>query len=185
MADKELRRLKRRDLLRMLLAQCEETERLQRESDEAKAELALLSESYERLKIKLNVKDERLNQKDVKIAELNRTIREMKESKAIELEKAGSIAEAALQLNGIFELAQQCADQYLMNVKRLAGEAEAKPSEPEGGTEGKQISFEAAWRAKARRRQEEIHAKRSPAAPAEAEALSGSVPLASSGDLHG
>ena len=120
MAERELQRLKRRELLRMLLVQCEEMERLQQEADEIKAELAVLTESYERLKIKLNVKDERLNQKDERIAQLNRTITEMRESKIIELEKAGSIAEASLRLNGIFETAQKCADQYLVIVKLLA-----------------------------------------------------------------
>ena len=34
MAERELRRLKRRDLLQMLLTQCEETERLQQEAAE-------------------------------------------------------------------------------------------------------------------------------------------------------
>ena len=41
-------------------------------------------------------------------------------SRAIEIEKAGSIAEAALALNGVFETAQKAADQYLENVRRLA-----------------------------------------------------------------
>ena len=76
MAERELQRLKRRELLRMLLVQCEEMERLQQEADEIKAELAVLTESYERLKIKLNVKDERLNQKDERIAQ--RTSTEMR-----------------------------------------------------------------------------------------------------------
>ena len=42
MAEKELRRLKRRDLLQMLVAQCEETERLQLEADQANAQLTEL-----------------------------------------------------------------------------------------------------------------------------------------------
>lgn len=125
MADKQLRRLRRRELLQMLIVQCEETERLQQELDETSARLAVLEESYERLKIKLNVKDERLNQKDAAIAELNETIEEMQTSKMIELNEAGSIAEAALRLNGIFEVAQKSAEQYLLNVKRICGEATA------------------------------------------------------------
>ncbi|MDO4308177.1 MAG: DNA repair protein [Eubacteriales bacterium] len=36
----------------------------------------------------------------------------------IRIENSGSIAEAALKLNGIFEAAQAAADQYLENVKR-------------------------------------------------------------------
>lgn len=35
--------------------------------------------------------------------------------------KAGSIAEAALQLNGIFETAQAAADQYLENIRYVQG----------------------------------------------------------------
>lgn len=123
MADKELKKLTRRELLQMLLVQCEESERLQRELDELTMEHEAMSESYERLKSKLNVKDERLNQKDAKIAALVNQIKEMKASRFIELTEAGSIAEAALRLNGIFEAAQQAADQYLMNIRKL-GEVE-------------------------------------------------------------
>ena len=43
-------------------------------------------------------------------------------SRVIEIENAGSIAEAALALNGVFEAAQKAADQYLENVRRLSGE---------------------------------------------------------------
>ena len=96
------------------LMQCEESERLQEELDQLMAEHEAMTESYERLKIKLNVKDERLNQKDTRIAELTKEIEEMKASRKIELAEAGSIAEAALKLNGIFEVAQQAADQYLL-----------------------------------------------------------------------
>lgn len=42
--------------------------------------------------------------------------------KAIRIEKAGSIAEAALALNGVFEAAQRAADQYLDNIRRMAEE---------------------------------------------------------------
>ena len=41
----------------------------------------------------------------------------------IELETAGSIAQAALQLNGVFEAADRAAAQYLENIRRLAEEA--------------------------------------------------------------
>lgn len=119
MNDRDLRRLKRRDLLKMLVVQCEETERLQQEAEQLQIRLREIEESYERLKSKLNVKDERLNQKDAKIAELTHTVEKLKTSKEIELKEVGSIAEAALQLNGIFEAAQRAADQYLMNVVSL------------------------------------------------------------------
>lgn len=38
------------------------------------------------------------------------------------IENAGSIAEAALQLNGVFQAAEEAAAQYLENVRRLSGE---------------------------------------------------------------
>lgn len=39
------------------------------------------------------------------------------ESRMLMIRDSGSIAEAALKLNGIFEAAQKAADQYLENVK--------------------------------------------------------------------
>ena len=41
-------------------------------------------------------------------------------NRRIMLRNAGSIAEAALQINEVFEAAQRAADQYLENVKRNA-----------------------------------------------------------------
>ena len=120
MADKELRKLNRRELLKMLLVQCEETERLKQESDDIREEFESMAKSYERLKKKLDLKDARLNEKDAKIAELRGQIEEIKRSKAIELEEAGSIAEAAIRINGVFEAAQRAAEQYLMNVRELS-----------------------------------------------------------------
>lgn len=46
--------------------------------------------------------------------------REELENRRIIAEKAGSIAEASLQLNKVFEAAQLAADQYLENVRHLS-----------------------------------------------------------------
>ena len=54
---------------------------------------------------------EKLNQS------LERALEEERANRTIMLEEAGSIAEAALRLNGIFEAAQAAADQYLENIK--------------------------------------------------------------------
>lgn len=43
-------------------------------------------------------------------------------SREIELQNAGSIAEAALRLNGVFEAAERAAQQYVENVRRLSEE---------------------------------------------------------------
>lgn len=138
MADKELRRLKRRELLEMLLVQCQEAERLQHESDKTREEFEVLSESYERLKKKLDVKDERLNQKDAKIAELRQEIEELKMSKETEmaeLKKAreaemaevGIIVEAALKLSEACEEARRASEQYLLKMGKLPERSRTVP----------------------------------------------------------
>lgn len=48
--------------------------------------------------------------------------REQLEDRRIEIERAGSIAEASLRLSGIFQAAQLAADQYLENVHRIVRE---------------------------------------------------------------
>ena len=44
------------------------------------------------------------------------------EDRTIALEQAGSIAEASLQINGVFRAAQDAAAQYLENIQRLSGQ---------------------------------------------------------------
>lgn len=78
MTNEELRKLKRGDLLELLIAQVKETEALQERLAQAEAEL---------------------------------------ENRQIRLDEAGNIAQAALQINGIFEAAQAAADQYLDSVR--------------------------------------------------------------------
>ena len=85
MTDKEIRKLRRRDLLEMLI-------------EAEKKNQALAAENEELLR--------------------------QKEAREICISKAGSIAEAALQLNGIFEAAQQAAGQYLDNLRRISEEPE-------------------------------------------------------------
>ena len=48
--------------------------------------------------------------------ELEKTKKELN-NKKITIKESGSIAEAALKLNQIFEIAQKAADQYLVNIK--------------------------------------------------------------------
>ena len=45
-------------------------------------------------------------------------------SREIQIENAGSIAEAALRLNGVFEATQRAADQYLENLRLLSEKRE-------------------------------------------------------------
>ena len=78
---KELRKLKRVDLMELLVSQAEEIEHLQNRVLEL---------------------EDQLKDRNILIA------------------KAGSIAEASLEINKIFEVAQKTADQYLENINRLA-----------------------------------------------------------------
>jgi len=43
----------------------------------------------------------------------------------IKIDTAGSIAEAALQLNGVFEAAQASCEQYMENIRKLSSRQEA------------------------------------------------------------
>jgi hypothetical protein len=80
MTEKELHKLKRAELLEMMLAQSREIEVLRARIEELETKLA---------------------------------------DREIRIRESGSIAEAALKLNGIFEAAQAAADQYLENIRRL------------------------------------------------------------------
>lgn len=51
-------------------------------------------------------------------AELDKTRAELND-RAIMLESCGNIAEASLKINRVFEAAQQAAEQYLANVRRI------------------------------------------------------------------
>lgn len=53
--------------------------------------------------------------------ELNKT-KELLTTKQIIISESGSIAEASLKLNNIFETAQLAANQYLENIKRIEKE---------------------------------------------------------------
>lgn len=126
MTNKELQKLGRRELLQLLLNQAKETERLTAELAEAQAQLQELTETYERLR-------ERLNHKDERIHELESTLEEEREKREIDLEDVGSIAEAALKLHGVFDAAQEAADFYLRSIRELypLPEGEELPPLPE------------------------------------------------------
>lgn len=95
MTDQEFKRLKRPELLEILLAQSREIDALR---------------------------------------EKNQQLTRQLESRRIELSRAGSIARAALELNGIFEKAQAAADMYLENVRQNAQQS-AKAQQPEQKTQ--------------------------------------------------
>lgn len=112
MTEKELHKLKREDLLKLLLAEVREADGVSRELEDLKMQYAQLSENYEKLR-------KRLDQKDLTIHRLRDILEAERMQRHIELREAGSIAEAALRLNGVFAAAQAAADQYLYNIRQL------------------------------------------------------------------
>ena len=85
MTPKELRRLRRSDLMEMLLQLSRENLQLRQDLEDARQQL---------------------------------------QEKYIKIEEAGSLAEAALRLNGIFEAAQAACDQYTESVRIRCRELE-------------------------------------------------------------
>ena len=86
MTDKELRRLRRDDLLQILISQQRQIDELTVSLEQAQGELG---------------------------------------KRNIAIEEAGSVAEAALRLNGVFEAAQASVDQYTQEMRDRADELRA------------------------------------------------------------
>lgn len=67
-------------------------------------------------------------QNEEKGAQIKRIQSEL-DDKTIKISNAGSIAEAAISLNKVFETAQSAAEQYLESVQKAAEESKAKQEE--------------------------------------------------------
>ena len=76
-----------------------------------------------------------LRRRNDALSEQNIQLRQELEDKALRLSTAGSIAEAALRVNGVFEAAQAAAEQYLASVQQLGGEVPPVAPAPEGAAE--------------------------------------------------
>ena len=59
----------------------------------------------------------------------NQALRQQLEDRTLRIASAGSIAEAAIQVSGVFEAAQAAADQYLASVKAATAEMVQKTDE--------------------------------------------------------
>lgn len=66
---------------------------------------------------------EQMKENDQLHAQLEAAQEQLAERK-IELDKAGSIAEASLQLNGVFQAAQDACAQYIENIEQLSARQE-------------------------------------------------------------
>ena len=95
MTDRELQKLKRVELLQLLVEQSRELDALRKELEETKKQLA---------------------------------------DRELHMQEAGSIAEASMQLNGVFEAAQRAADQYLESIRYQSEHVEEKCAALEAAT---------------------------------------------------
>lgn len=64
----------------------------------------------------------RQTQENEKLSQELQQCRAELDERRITAEKAGSIAQAALKLNGVFEAAQAAADQYVASVQQMSGD---------------------------------------------------------------
>lgn len=67
-----------------------------------------------------------LQKSEKALLERNAELEKQLESKELKISDAGSIAEAALAVNGVFETAQTAADQYLRQIQIVADGAKTE-----------------------------------------------------------
>ena len=134
MTVKELQRLKRQELLQLLLTQSKEAAELQADQEEADREILAFTDSNERLYAKVHEKDllidklsGRLDSKTVRIQELETGIERLRVHRQAEINRTDSVAGASLRLNGIFAAAQKAIDQYLYNIRQRCEAGRTRP----------------------------------------------------------
>jgi hypothetical protein len=147
MTEKELHKLSRHDLLHLLLTEVKENGSLHGQLDEVRNELEQTRESNDRLKIRINDREEQvqrlkekldkkdrlLDKKDAYISELEGRLDSYGDGNYVGPGGFGSLAEATLQLNGVFEAAQSAADQYINSIKAMYEKMAATKKIPENG----------------------------------------------------
>ena len=72
-----------------------------------------------------------LNQENESLREELAALQRKLEERAVLVNEAGSIAQAALALNGVFESAQAAAEQYLENIRLMSEKQSARYAEIE------------------------------------------------------
>ena len=65
-----------------------------------------------------------LSKENEQLRQRNSELENQLADRMLTLTNSGSLAEAVLHLNGVFQAAQEACDQYVYNVKRLCHQAE-------------------------------------------------------------
>ena len=127
MTEKELHKLRREDLLQLLLSQSRELERLQRECEGMREGRNEAVESLNRLKARLNEKDAQLDRLKEKLNEKDETIERLKarlDNKDDVINRLRSASRLVFnpdgtmgfRLDDIFEAAREAAENYVKNA---------------------------------------------------------------------
>ena len=114
MTEKDLRSLSRKELLELLIEQGRELEQLKSQREESLDHLRSEDEKKRNL-----LKAEHEKEIDALKKRLEETEKAL-QNREIAINEAGSIAVAALQINGVFEAAQAASQQYIENIRRLS-----------------------------------------------------------------
>ena len=113
MTEKELHRLRRQDLLQLLLSQSKEVAQMSEDMEALEAEKNDLIETNERLKGKLDEKDEQIERLKGKLDQKDEQIAMLETQGRIELRADGS---ADVRLEDIFRVAREAAEEYLHSL---------------------------------------------------------------------
>ena len=135
MTEQELRSLSRKELLEIMIEQGKELEanRTKYEKDlefikseyEKEIEAIQIERDKDRHEIETKCQSEKESmqaQHEEEVEQLKKELEELRSAvgnREIMLDEAGSIAVAALQLNGVFEAAQAASQQYIENIRML------------------------------------------------------------------
>lgn len=111
MTDKELKKLNRLELLELLVAQGKDLEACQNRLAEKDAEI-------ERVKAQVTDASMQIDRLQMKL-----------KTRTIDETQPGNLADAAMEISGLFEAAQKTADEYIRKLKALQEEQEAKANE--------------------------------------------------------
>ena len=70
-----------------------------------------------------------VEQENEQLTEQNVQLRQQLANREFSIQEAGSLADASLRVSGVLEAAQEAADLYLQNVKRVCDQREAAQNE--------------------------------------------------------
>lgn len=139
MTEKELGKLKRPDLLALLVEQVREAAALQERLEETEDRLAQAVQQDNRLRAKLDEKDEqierlkerldekdaqierlkgRLEEKDRRLSLLGAQVEELIAGQFVSMDGVQSLTEVSVKLELMLRAAQKAADRYLQNIQK-------------------------------------------------------------------